>query len=410
MKICFYCDSVFSVGGVQRVLSVIAKGLSANHEVTILTSDRPECEDRSMYGLDETNIRFRYICYPSLPFYEYFPSKTYSLLYKKVLPKNKLTTRGYVYSSFPPTYRKLLIGALSAEAYDVIVGVHVYPSFYLSAVRKHLKAKIVGWLHTSFDAFFCHPGIWLWRSEQRFRYQMKQLDRIVVLTHYDRDLYAREMGLSCDVIYNPLTLEPQGMGSPEYKKFLSVGRMTYLTKGFDILIDAFAIFARQNPDWTLDIVGEGPEREKLQDAIEHYGLTERVRIYPFTTEIQRYYAHSSVFIMSSRWEGFSLVMVEAMSHGLPVLASDLPVVQELLGQAGNTVVFRSEQVEDLAQKMLILSQSAELQAMGNESVRVVQKFQLSAILQQWDELLAGMFSAAMADGKNNTFRTPGMSH
>ena len=99
-----------------------------------------------------------------------------------------------------------------------------------------------------------------------------------------------------------------------------------------------------------------------------------------------------------------------MSHGLPILASDLPVVQELLGQAGNTVVFRSEQVEDLAQKMLILSQSAELQAMGNESVRVVQKFQLSAILQQWDELLAGMFSAAMADGKNNTFRTPGMSH
>lgn len=393
MKICFYCDSVFSVGGVQRVLAVIAKGLSANHEVTILTSDCPECEDRSMYGLDETNIRFRYICYPRLPFYEFFPSKAYSLLYKKVLPKNKLTTRGYVYSSFPSTYRKLLIKALSAEAYDVIVGVHVYPSFYLSAVRKHLKAKIVGWLHTSFDAFFHHPGIWLWRSEQRFQYQMKQLDRIVVLTHYDRNLYAREMGLSCEVIYNPVTLEPQGIGSPVYKKFLAVGRMSYLTKGFDILIDAFALFARENPDWTLDIVGEGPEREKLQDAIGHYGLTERIRIYPFTAQIQRYYAQSSVFVLSSRWEGFPLVLAEAMSHGLPVLASDIPVVRELLGEARNTVMFRSEQVGDLARKMWMLSQCAELQEMGEESVRLVRKLQLPAILQQWENLLNGMFAA-----------------
>lgn len=390
MKICFYCDSVFSVGGVQRVLAVIAKGLAAQHEVTILTSDRPESEDRSMYGLDEADIRFRYIRYPGLPFGEYCLSKAYSLLYKKILPKNNLTTKGYVYSSFPPTYRKILIGALSEEAYDVIVGVHVYPSFYLSAVKKRLKAKVVGWLHTSFDAFFHHPGIWLWKMEKRFAYQMRLLDRVVVLTYYDQQLYASKMGLACDVIYNPLTLQPKGMGSPEHKTFLAVGRMSYLTKGFDILIDAFAIFAGQNPDWKLDIVGEGPEREKLQKAIEQYRLTERIRIYPFTAEIQRFYARSSVFVLSSRWEGFPLVLAEAMSHGLPVLASDIPVVKELLGQAANTVIFRSEQIDDLAQKMLMLSQCAILQKMGNESVGIVQKFQLPAILQQWNDLLAGI--------------------
>ena len=62
IKICFYCDSVFSVGGVQRILAVIAGAISAKHEVTILTLDKPEQEDLNMYELGQRNIRFRYIC------------------------------------------------------------------------------------------------------------------------------------------------------------------------------------------------------------------------------------------------------------------------------------------------------------------------------------------------------------
>ena len=59
MKICFYCDSIFSVGGVQRVLAVIANALAVNYEVTILTHDKPESEDLSLFGLEGTNIHFR---------------------------------------------------------------------------------------------------------------------------------------------------------------------------------------------------------------------------------------------------------------------------------------------------------------------------------------------------------------
>lgn len=65
-KICFYCDSIFSFGGVQRVLAVIAKALSVNYEITILTHDKPEQEDRSLYELGQTNIRFRYISLPNI--------------------------------------------------------------------------------------------------------------------------------------------------------------------------------------------------------------------------------------------------------------------------------------------------------------------------------------------------------
>ena len=86
---------------------------------------------------------------------------------------------------------------------------------------------------------------------------MTKLDGIIVLTNYDRGLYERELNLFPIAIYNPLSLTPEGEGSPAYKRFLSVGRMSHLTKGFDILIEAFAIFARDNKEWTLEIVGEG---------------------------------------------------------------------------------------------------------------------------------------------------------
>ena len=88
MKICFYCDSIFSVGGVQRVLAVIANALAVNYEVTILTHDKPESEDLSLFGLEGTNIHFRYIHLPPISCGEYLPCKTYSFLYKKrIIPQ-----------------------------------------------------------------------------------------------------------------------------------------------------------------------------------------------------------------------------------------------------------------------------------------------------------------------------------
>ena len=106
IKICFYCDSIFSVGGVQRILAVIAGAISAKHEVTILTLDKPEQEDLNMYELGQRNIRFRHISLPPIGKWEYLPCKTYSYLYKKrIIPQIPITSQWYGYSSFPHTQR-----------------------------------------------------------------------------------------------------------------------------------------------------------------------------------------------------------------------------------------------------------------------------------------------------------------
>lgn len=387
MKICFYCDTIFTFGGVQRVLAGIAKALSNRHEITVLTQDAPSKEDKTLYGLEKANIKYLYIHYKASPLYEHVSCKAYSFLYKKILPQNRVTTRWYSYSSFPPSKQKLLIQTLNEGNYDYIIGVHAYPSLFLAGIKKHLKAKVIGWFHTSYEAFFNQPGLWLWKLEKRFKYQAQLLDEMVVLTHHDQKLLKEKMALNSTVIYNPLTLETKGTGSPLYKKFLAVGRMNNLTKGFDILIKAFAIFSEHNKEWTLNIVGEGPDEPFLHALIAKYQLANRITIFPFTSDLQKHYALASVYILSSRWEGFGLVVIEAMAHGLPVIASNLPVCRELLEGREYCFIFKSENAEDLAHKMNLVSQSSSWDVWAKETQEYAHSFSLEHITEQWEKLL-----------------------
>lgn len=153
-------------------------------------------------------------------------------------------------------------------------------------------------------------------------------------------LFLSEMNLCCEVIYNPLTVLPKGRGKKEYRRILAVGRFSFGHKGFDILIKAFSVFVKTHPDWTLEIVGEGPEEALYRSLINEYELEKNMALHPFTKEVQEYYAHSSMYVLSSRWEGFGLVMIEAMAHGLPVIASDLPITRELLKDKDMAVLLR----------------------------------------------------------------------
>lgn len=96
MRILFYCDTVFSFGGVQRVLAEIAKALSGKHEVTILTTDT--CTDLSMYGYAESTVRFDSFSYSASSFIERLLCKGYSFLYKHGLPHTRLTSEWYLAS------------------------------------------------------------------------------------------------------------------------------------------------------------------------------------------------------------------------------------------------------------------------------------------------------------------------
>ena len=124
MKIVFLCDSIFSYGGVQKVLAVIATELSKYNDVIILTHDKAEESDATMYGLDRSAVKIIFMHRDRPAAWEYLPCKTYSFLYKKVLPHKKIFSIIYNHSSFSYTQQKRLEEHLNRTQADIIIGVH----------------------------------------------------------------------------------------------------------------------------------------------------------------------------------------------------------------------------------------------------------------------------------------------
>ena len=382
MKILFYADTVFGFGGVQRVLAVIAKALSDDNDVTILSTDTDE--NLSMYGYDQSRISFDYIAYNGKKNVEYFICKTISYLYKRVLPQNKFTARLYSYSFFRPSYKKQLVSKINGGCYDTVVGVHAFLSLHLASIRNRLNVNnVTAWMHNSYNALFDKDNPYLPGLKSFFAVEMKRLDGIVVLSKSDERLFRSNLGLESVTINNPLTLTPSGRASVEYKKFLAIGRFSPKHKGFDLLIKAFAKFAVTNNDWTLEIVGEGDEEFIYRQLIAEHRLEQRVKICPFTNHIQRHYAGASVYVLSSRWEGQPLVLVEAMAHGLPIISSDLPVAMELLEGHRCGTFFKCGDIDDMAMALNRMASSADWGEMSHNALRTSSLFMVDSILKQW---------------------------
>ena len=385
-KLCFLVDSIFTIGGVQRVTAVIAGALSKDYDVTIATFDNPEKKDLSMYQLGDYHLHYLFISYPNISPIKNKLCKAYSYLYRKIFPKCGLTSDLYAHSSFPRERKNALIKVLQEGKYDAVIGIHAFLAIRLATIKKELgSTKTIGWIHNSFDALLRKGSPYL-GSELKYHYgrQLQKLDDVVVLYQQDAEMYQQTYGFRPSSIYNPLTLKPGPRSNGQQKKFLAVGRFSPKHKGFDLLIKAFAIFAQRNKDWQLDIVGDGPEKNKLAQMIVEEGLEGRIRLHPFTNGIQTYYSSASIYVLSSRWEGFGLVMVEAMAHGLPIISSDLPSSKDILGDFG--LYFRNGDIQELAQRLEDATH-LDWQQKSDEAIKIAQRFDISHIIEQWKRLL-----------------------
>ena len=375
-------DSIFSYGGVQRVTAVIAKELAKDWDVTIVTFDNPKAENTSLYDLNNANIHYRFFRYPETPRWKELFCKAYSGLFRKVLPQTRLTSDWYSHSSFPSEKQEALAKEMKDGAYDVIIGVHAPLAVRLATCKSQLgDTKLIGWIHNSYEALFGAGSLYIGPElRKHYEYQLQKLYKTIVLCQDD----ARKYHFPVDVIYNPLTLEPGKPSQGDSKRFLAVGRFSHRHKGFDLLIEAFNIFAKDNKEWTLDIVGGGVEEPLYRKMITDYKLEGRITIHPFTNNIQQYYTNAQVYVLSSRWEGFGLVLVEAMAHGLPIVSSDLPTSKEIMGDFG--MYFTNGNVNELAEQ-LHKATEIEWDKKSEEAIQIAQRFNIQHIIEQWNKII-----------------------
>ena len=213
------------------------------------------------------------------------------------------------------------------------------------------------------------------------------MDYNIVLTEYDENMYRNILGINSLTIYNPRSFVSNEKTLCKNKKFIACGGLSE-AKGFDLLIDAFSIFASHESEWILNIYGEGDDFDKLQRKILHLNLQNRVYLCGNTERVKEEMIDSSIYLLSSRWEGMPMVILEALECGLPVISFDITAVGPLISDGIEGIIVPKYDTGKFANAMLKLAQNELLRT--NYSKKAVEKsnnFSVENITNKWLKIL-----------------------
>ncbi|MFD7628195.1 glycosyltransferase [Streptomyces sp. NPDC059851] len=223
----------------------------------------------------------------------------------------------------------------------------------------------------------------------RVRRHYREVDRLLVLTPEDADLWIRSGMENVSSMPNPLPFMPDSPAPREGKVVASVGRLAF-EKGVDLLLDAWAEAAPQHPDWVLRIYGAGVEEPTLRAHCTALGIDDSVEWMGSTDDVLGALRGASVFAQASRAEGFPITLLEAMAAGVPVAAFDCaPGVREIVSHGEDGLLARLGNTMELAGHLRVLMADRELRdRLGDRAFRSVQRFSGAEITDRWEELFA----------------------
>ncbi len=214
---------------------------------------------------------------------------------------------------------------------------------------------------------------------------VRKFDRFVVLTEEDAQMWGEMPNIR--VIPNAANFIADSYSDCSAKRVIAVGRLDY-QKSFDRLILVWEKVHENIPDWRLDIFGQGEWKEMLQQMIDERGLQDCVKLNGPTKDIGKEYAESSMLVMSSHYEGFPMVMIEAMACGLPAVCFDFKCgPRDIIQPEENGLIFPDGDIDGLAEAMIRLMKDEELRKrMGENAKRVVETYSEEKVMSKWIKL------------------------
>ena len=213
----------------------------------------------------------------------------------------------------------------------------------------------------------------------------KKFDKFVVLTN--ENLMEWKGFNNLEVIPNPLPFYPEYPAKLVNKKVITVGNHGF-HKGFDRLLQSWKMIADSHPEWTLEIYGKfDPERRHVKLS-EKLNLSDTVSFFPPVRDIQKKYEEASIYAMSSRSEGFGMVLIEAMAFGVPCVAFDCPCgPKDIISNEKDGYLIENGDLKAFAEKVMLLIDDNELrQKMGRNAREKAKRYLLVAIINQWNSL------------------------
>lgn len=232
-----------------------------------------------------------------------------------------------------------------------------------------------------------------WSRLRRLAYPLASA--LVMQTEATRTWAEQHVGRArTHVIPNPVEPPGAAIDTPRQKRVLAVGRLRP-EKGFDLLLPAFAACARERPDWSLVLLGDGPERDRLESLAHELGIAHRTSFAGVVAEPADWLSSASIFALSSRCEGFPNALLEAMSHGVAVVAANCPSGPgEIVSDGVDGLLVPPEDSGALAAAMRRLMDAPALrEALGRRAREAMKRYELGAIVERWDHLLKQVVGA-----------------
>lgn len=266
------------------------------------------------------------------------------------------------------TYSLALFREILSMPYRHVVESHVYYGRLLQSIFTHIP--------------------WLDRKiSQHLLKMLKRCEKVVVLTHKDAACWKDYDNI--EVIHNVVTNYPEKITdvADRPKRIIAVGRL-HAQKGFDLLIQSWQLIAARHPDWQLVVYGHGGDLQKLQQQLEKAGLTSSMTFAGTTDNIYKEYQNSAFYVMSSRYEGWGLVLVEAMSCGLPCVSFDCPYgPSDIIRDGEDGFLVENGNIQQLAEKIELLINNKELrERLGVRARLNAARFTSDNIMPQWTKL------------------------
>jgi len=375
MKIIYVYDTIAVVGGIERIfvdkMNYLADHL--HHEVYLITSSQGEHP----------------ISFPLSPNVQHIDLDIrYHVCYGYPLPQ-----RIWMKFRLQQLSKKRLKDTIKKIDPDIIICTTTY--MVTEICRLKCRAKKVIESHGARDFIHLTDDFKMgffkdlrneWNTRRRFR-QIEKCSDAVVVTLTQADAKAWSKAPHVRVIPNFTKFIVPQSSSCEVHRVIAIGRLTY-QKGFDRLIDAWTIVNRRHPDWKLDIFGEGIRREALNKQIRNNDLEKSVTIHPFTKNIAQEYLNSSIFALSSNYEGFVLVLLEAMGCGLPCVAFDCPNgPAETIRNGEDGFLVENGNIKEFAEALChFIEHEEERKSFGHRARKNIERYAPEVIMPMWEKL------------------------
>lgn len=339
-------------GGTERVTSIIANGLSEKGYSCYIIS----CQDGLSPKFNtDANIKLLSLSH----------NKSENPILRKIHNVKKL--------------KKIII----ENKLDIMIAVDVALFLYLIPSSLQGRCKCIAWEH--FNYYTVQNAF---SKISRFL-SVKIADKLIVLGKEDKNNYLRHYpkAKNIDYIYNPLTMEVSSSSKLNRKRIIAVGRLEK-QKGFDYLISSWSLLEKKYPDWKLDIFGNGSLEIELKKQIKKLDLI-NIHIKPFSKNIREEFLDSSLFVLSSRYEGFGLVLLEAQSCGLPCISFNCKEgPSEIIDDNVNGFLVECYNIFELAEKIeLLINNRNKLEKFALNSKKDLNRFDVKTIILKWDELI-----------------------